>query len=195
MKGRHGDLPEDRGFSLVEMVVAMALALAVTTAALSLLNPNQMVFHVQPEALDMQQRIRVAADALIRDLTMASAVAPRRAGEPDGVVRTDAVTTSNDSATHSYYWDPAASQLRHYDGLLTDVPVADNVVALAFEYSGDPDRVRSIRVSIRVQAARPEFRATGPDFVKPGTSRVSYRYVPDAEVTFRVSPRNMNLDL
>ena len=183
------------GFSLIETVVAMALSLVVTTAAVTLLNPNQMVFQAQPEALDMHQRVRVAADALIRDLTMAHSVAPRRAGDPAGVVRTDAVTISNDEDTHSYYFDAAASQLRHFDGLVTDVPVADNVVALAFELSGGPDHVRDVRVSIRVQAARPEFRGTGAEFVKPGNSRVSQRYLPDAAVTFRVSPRNMNLDL
>jgi hypothetical protein len=183
------------GFSLIETAIAMALSLLVTTAALSLVNPNQMLFQAQPEALDMQQRVRTAADALTRDLTMASAVAPRRAGDPAGVVRTDAVTISNDGETHSYYFDAAASQLRHFDGLATDVPVADNVVALAFEFSGGPDHVRDVRVSIRVQAARPELRGTGAEFVKPGTTRVSQRYVPDAAVTFRVSPRNMNLDL
>jgi hypothetical protein len=40
--------------------------------------------------------------------------------------------------THVYYHDPAARQLRHYDGYLTDTPVVDNVVALTFEYFGDP---------------------------------------------------------
>jgi hypothetical protein len=39
---------------------------------------------------------------------------------------------------HTYYFDPAGRQLRHYDGAQTDVPVVDNVVAVAFEYFGDP---------------------------------------------------------
>jgi hypothetical protein len=183
------------GFSLIETVVAMALSLVVTAAAVTLLNPNQTVFQAQPEALDMHQRVRVAADALIRDLTMAKAVALRRAADPAGVMRTDAITMFNDEETHSYYFDAAASQLRHFDGRATDVPVADNVVALAFELSGGPDHVRDVRVSIRIQAARPEFRGTGPEFVKPGNSSVSQRYLPDVAVTFRVSPRNLNLDL
>jgi hypothetical protein len=33
--------------------------------------------------------------------------------------------------------DAAASQLRQYDGAVTDVPLVDHVVGLAFEYFGD----------------------------------------------------------
>jgi hypothetical protein len=39
---------------------------------------------------------------------------------------------------HTYYFDVTNHQLRHYDGYLTDTPVVDNVVALSFEYFGDP---------------------------------------------------------
>ncbi len=183
----------DRGFSLIETIVAVGLSLIVTTAALSMLNPNQLLFQVQAEALDVQQRVRAAADAMMRDLTMATSVSPRRVGDSAGVVRTDAVTISHASEIHAYYFDEAASQLRHHDGLSTDAPVADHIVGLAFEYAGAP--VREVRVSIRAEAARPEFRGAGSAFVKPGTSRVSQRYIPDAAVTFRVLPRNMNLDL
>jgi prepilin-type N-terminal cleavage/methylation domain-containing protein len=40
--------------------------------------------------------------------------------------------------TDVYWHDPSARQLRHYNGYQTDVPVVDNVVALSFEYFGDP---------------------------------------------------------
>lgn len=39
---------------------------------------------------------------------------------------------------HTYYYDAANRQLRHYDGYQTDVPVVDNVVGVLFEYFGDP---------------------------------------------------------
>ncbi len=39
---------------------------------------------------------------------------------------------------HTYYFDAGARQLRHYDGAFTDVPVVDDVVALQFEYFGEP---------------------------------------------------------
>jgi hypothetical protein len=41
--------------------------------------------------------------------------------------------------SHTYYFDAVNSQLRQSDGYQTDVPVADNVVALNFEYFGDPN--------------------------------------------------------
>jgi hypothetical protein len=36
--------------------------------------------------------------------------------------------------THTYYHDPIAKQLRHYDGHQSDVPAIDGVVALTFDY-------------------------------------------------------------
>jgi hypothetical protein len=40
---------------------------------------------------------------------------------------------------HTYYLDATTNQLMHYDGLATELPVADNVVGLNFEYYGDPN--------------------------------------------------------
>jgi prepilin-type N-terminal cleavage/methylation domain-containing protein len=37
---------------------------------------------------------------------------------------------------HTYYFDAAQQQLRHYDGLHTDVPMIDNVADLRFTYFG-----------------------------------------------------------
>jgi prepilin-type N-terminal cleavage/methylation domain-containing protein len=37
---------------------------------------------------------------------------------------------------HTYYFDAAQHQLRHYDGLHTDVPVVDNVADVRFTYFG-----------------------------------------------------------
>ena len=39
---------------------------------------------------------------------------------------------------HTYYFDAASRQLRHFDGYLTDIPVVDEVVGLTFAYFGDP---------------------------------------------------------
>lgn len=235
----------DAGFSLIEMLLALVLTLVVTTAALALVLPVQGVFEAQPEAMDMQQRLRVAADALSRDLTMAGAgtymdagagsltgvfapVIPRKVGwtaaDPATLARADAITITYVPTTfaqtttsavfpqaaglmintapncpwgkafcgfqsgmtavvfdktahfdvftisslqagsaqvqphsptmtytypagapvsqvesHSYYFDAANRQLRQSDGYQSDVPVADNVVALSFDYFGDPN--------------------------------------------------------
>jgi hypothetical protein len=44
--------------------------------------------------------------------------------------------------THTYYFDGAAAQLRHYDGYLSDQPAIDNVVAFRVAYFGE-DRAPS----------------------------------------------------
>jgi len=114
-------------------------------------------------------------------------------------------------------------QLRHYDGAATDLPVVEHVVKLEFEYFGadrmrlDPSRlqdgpwypddtdanrfdtdllnIRRVRVTLRVQAARAALRGpAGVLFVHGGTAASGERYLPDREIRFDVSPRNLNLE-
>lgn len=61
------------GFSLVELLVASLITLIVIGGAFQLVAPVQRMFQTQPEAADMQQRMRVAVDSLRRDLIMAGA--------------------------------------------------------------------------------------------------------------------------
>jgi hypothetical protein len=62
-----------KGFSLVELLVAMGVALALIAGALTVVNRMQLGFATEGERSDMQQRLRVATDALARDLVMAGA--------------------------------------------------------------------------------------------------------------------------
>jgi prepilin-type N-terminal cleavage/methylation domain-containing protein len=59
-----------RGFSLIELIIAMAVMLTVTGSVFTLMNPAQGSFAAQPEVSDMQQRLRVATDTLYKDLIM-----------------------------------------------------------------------------------------------------------------------------
>jgi prepilin-type N-terminal cleavage/methylation domain-containing protein len=59
------------GFSLIEMLVSTTVMLTVTAGIFSLMNPSQGTFQAQPEVSDMQQRLRVSADSLSKDLAMA----------------------------------------------------------------------------------------------------------------------------
>ena len=63
----------DTGFSLLELTIALGLTLAVMTAIFTMMQTAHGASVVQPEAADMQQRLRVAVDTLTRDLTMAGA--------------------------------------------------------------------------------------------------------------------------
>ena len=66
-------IPSDSGFSLTEIVVSSALLLLVVASAIAVANPVMEAAHSQPEAIDLQQRARVAASALLRDLYAAGA--------------------------------------------------------------------------------------------------------------------------
>ena len=126
--------------------------------------------------------------------------------------------------SHTYHLrrDPATGtlQLMHYDGASTDLPVADHVVGLRFEYFGDaplpldpavlqdgpwlPDdadpaafdgdllEIRRVRVLVRVEAALASMRGpAGILFSEGGTSTAAERFLPDLALQFDVALRNM----
>jgi prepilin-type N-terminal cleavage/methylation domain-containing protein len=61
-------LPNQAGFSLIELLVAVSLMLIVMSAVFQLLHPMHGAFRAEPETMDLQQRLRVGADTLARDL-------------------------------------------------------------------------------------------------------------------------------
>lgn len=101
---------DERGFSLVEMLVSAGIMLAVMAGIFAVVNPARGTFQVQPEFSDMQQRLRVVSDALIKDLVAAGAglrtfppVLPMRRGplNPDApeTFKTDTITLLTVPAT------------------------------------------------------------------------------------------------
>lgn len=188
--------------TLTETLIASALMMTVTGAVFGLVSKAEGTFQAQPEVADMEQRLRVAVDALTRDLLMASAVLPYRAGpvnpDPPGSVYDDRITIELTSpldttpSSRTYYLRRSDHTLMQYDGDRTELPVVDHVVKLAFEHLGAPS-ARLVRVTLRVEAAAASLRGpAGPLFTSAGTSTTSERYVPDREVRFDVAPRNLD---
>ncbi len=65
--------------------------------------------------------------------------------------------------------------------------------ANANRYDADLLRVRKVKVTLRVQVANKAFRGpAGALFLRGGTSRGGERYIPDQEIAFDVTPRNLN---
>jgi hypothetical protein len=150
------------------MIIALAMTLAVTAGVFALIVPAQGMFAAQAETSDMQQRLRVVADTLVRDLGRAGVgahagadggslllhlapVLPYRAGvngDPPGTYTSDTVTIlsvpeDGTQFVSTIYWlkrDVAGTwQLMSADGLGSpDAPVADHIVGLSFDYYGDP---------------------------------------------------------
>ncbi len=74
-----------RGFTLLELLIATAIALTVIGSVLTVAVPAQSTFAVRPEAADLQQRTRVAVDALVQDLRAAGTRMPVSAAALDVV--------------------------------------------------------------------------------------------------------------
>lgn len=97
------------GFTILELVVAMAIMMVVTGTIFDLLNPAEGSFQAQPEVSDMQQRMRVGTESLGHDLMMAGAgtyigagagalynyfapVMPYAPDDPPGTFKDDVIT-------------------------------------------------------------------------------------------------------
>ena len=63
----------DAGFTLVEMMIAMAVMLLVLGGVFQAFNPSLGSFQTQPEVADMQQRLRVGTDRLYNGIMIAGA--------------------------------------------------------------------------------------------------------------------------
>jgi hypothetical protein len=62
-----------RGFTLAELLVATAVTIVALSLAAALLGPAAAAFHALPEAIDTQERLRIAAQVLSDDISGAGA--------------------------------------------------------------------------------------------------------------------------
>jgi prepilin-type N-terminal cleavage/methylation domain-containing protein len=67
----------DRGFSLIEVLVALTILLAAMGTLLQVAASGQRLAKSHGEATDLHQRVRVAVESLRKDLTLAGAGALR----------------------------------------------------------------------------------------------------------------------
>jgi type II secretory pathway pseudopilin PulG len=143
-----------RGFTSIELLIATSIALVVLVAVLGVARTAPDAFAVEAEAADMNQRIRVATETLLRDLLAAEGVRPYRShgGSPDppGTFKPDTITLISRSIRT--YWLKADDRTETYQlmmyagGTSLDVPVVDNVVGLSFQYFGDPRPPTMVRL-------------------------------------------------
>ena len=96
-----------RGFTVLELVVAMALTLVVVASVFAVLNRAPDAFAVQSERGDMHQRLRVAAATLTADLLSADAIYPYRSqgagADPPGSFKSDTLTVVGPVAATTYW--------------------------------------------------------------------------------------------
>lgn len=62
---------DDRGFTIIELVIAMAILGVLTAGIFSLYNTQHKVTHIEADVVDVQQNQRLAVESITRDLRMA----------------------------------------------------------------------------------------------------------------------------
>lgn len=195
---------DDQGFTLIEVVIALALSV-VTVGAIYTIYVNQVKSQVvRDDKLDMQQHARAAMDLIVRELLMAG-YDPRQVNQDtktgnnfDGityhpkelVVKADlngngTFTDSNETIRFSH--DRATFTLRRDTGGGRQ-PLAEHIEDFEIQYfndSGqltvDSKQIRQIEVTIKARTKNPD-----PQYPKNG----GYRTVT---LQSRITPRNLNL--
>jgi len=112
-------LRSQAGYTITELLVSTAIMITVTGAIFGLMNPAQGSAQVQPEAADLQQRMRVGSDTLFKELVMTGAgpyqgattgslinffapILPRRTGRVSADPTRGAASFKADAITLSY---------------------------------------------------------------------------------------------
>lgn len=85
-----------------------------------------------------------------------------------------------------------AGQIRLTQAMLSDGPWCPDATAM-WRYDADLLRLRRVRIKLRVQAPTELRGPAGALFRHAGTSSAGQHYVPDQEVSFDITPRNLNL--
>jgi len=109
-----------------------------------------------------------------------------------------ALGTANCLFDAAGHLDPALSTLPGPSGALVPLPLAMFADGPwcgvgASRFDADLLRIRQVRVTVRLEATQTMFRAAGPAFANPGTATSALFALPDVDLVFDVSPRNMNL--
>ncbi|MFC1863124.1 prepilin-type N-terminal cleavage/methylation domain-containing protein [Thermodesulfobacteriota bacterium] len=162
-------MKSDKGFTLVELLIAMVITVIVMSAVYSVYYSQQKSYRTQQQVAMMQQNLRGAMIMLTKDIRMAGY-------DPIGVVPTPAVLTADsqdfrfirvdDSGTAteqiSYRFNSNELQRDEGGGYQT---MAENIDAVNFVYLGtdntalsspvaDPSLVRSVQVTMVARAAK-----------------------------------------
>ena len=153
-----------------EMLIATAILLMVLGAALSLVDPARQALRLQPQAVEMQQRLRAATTRLQADLLMAGGGPHPPAGAPLSWLRAAVVPAlvghrhaPDSGATHSFdaitvFFAPPTTTSGRLASRLVGSPT---VVRLALEGMGCRGRRRRTTCDFSARGLALVFDETG----------------------------------
>ncbi|MDD5724078.1 MAG: prepilin-type N-terminal cleavage/methylation domain-containing protein [Syntrophales bacterium] len=191
----HPSPESDRGFTLVEMLIAMTVGLVLLGAMYGVFTLHNKTFGTQEQIAEMQQNARATMDLMIREVRMAgynpaeisfdgttynvSQLQVRADLDGDGTI------TGQENVIYKH--NSVSEQITRNIGS-GDQPLLENAQAFTFDYldsSGNSTTtsadIRQIRITITARTANPD-----PNYAAYGGYR---RYT----LTSIVSPRNLGL--
>lgn len=200
------------GFTLVELMIAMALGLVVLGAMYGVFTTQSKQFSNQEQIVEMQQNARMAIDILSREIRMASynpkqttgsftfllAATENRATNQNNIAFTydessDGIEDSNDSEQVAFRVEGGVLK-RFSTGAVPWQPLVENIDALNFTYTLNDNtvvqnpnatqilKIVKVEISVTAKAAKVD-----PAYTDPTNNDHYRRYTLVASVT----PRNL----
>jgi type IV pilus assembly protein PilW len=176
---------KEKGFSLIELMIAMALSGIVIGAIYNLYIGQSRSYVIQDQVAEMQQNARVAMDMMVRDIRMAGFDPTREAGAGFVAATSNSIQFTADrnsdgdlddadeDITYSLYDSNDADTLDDDLGRDTgggNQPVAENISSLTFSYfdedgnsTADLSQIRSVEITLTAQTAErdPDYTPNG----------------------------------
>ncbi|OQY26015.1 MAG: hypothetical protein B6244_14425 [Candidatus Cloacimonetes bacterium 4572_55] len=210
-------LKNSEGFTLLELLLALAIFMIVIGAAYSTFLSQQKSYMVQEQVADMQQNIRAGMFVMQRELRMAGYDPIPHVGlNPDGItaLSSNQITfeyindTNNpntlDTVSYSLYTSQGRQNLGRRINGSNNYSIADNIDALDFVFfdtagiqTTSPTQVVSIQITIVARANRDDLdytntisykNASGTEILAPQNDHRRRRLL-----TTRVKCRNLSL--
>ena len=193
-------LTKTEGFTLIELMVSMAIGMVVLAAVTTTFMLQTKVYNAQQQINEMEQNARGVLDVITRELKMAGY--KPNGGSFSGVtysttqlmIQTDldasggisTSTTANEEITYAY--DSTNKQITRAVGSGSALVLADNITAFTFSYLDSTGastttsaNIRQVSISITARTANPD-----PNY----TSNGGYRTYT---VTVTITPPNLAL--
>ena len=199
---------KERGFTLVELLIAMTIGLIILAALSSTFLMQRKIYDVQEQVVEMVQTARAAMDMMTREIRMAGydpagatfdgitydadqlQIETNINGD-ENILNDDGTYDTNEHIVYKYY-DKDSSypyQIKRKTGNGNFVSFAENIKSFTFDYleadgvtkvttTADNDKIRQIKITITVRSAKPDSDYGG------------YR---EHTLTSFITPRNLGL--
>jgi len=185
---------KEQGFTIVELLISMAIGLVMTTALSSTFLLQHDAYDAQNQLIDVVQITRATLDMMSREIRMAGYNPLGAAFIFNGVtyntdelrVRMDldgdgSTTSNNEDITYRYY--PSDYQImRRSSSSGSFEPFADNIHAFIFEYLDEYNNPTIVSTDIR------QIRLTITTKNDQRTRTYGYQ---DITISSRIQPRNL----